>query len=221
MDKSITFSENPAEQAVEFEEQGASWIHMVDLNGAFQGQPEPVNMDAVEAVLRRVNIPVQLGGGIRDMNRIDAWMRAGISRVVLGTAAANNPELVRHTCVEYPGKIAVGIDARDGLVAVEGWARKTTMPVVELALKFEDVGVAAIIYTNVNLDGMMQGPDIGGIEALASRISTPVIASGGISSIEDLRALDSIKACGIDGAIVGRAIYDRKLDIRQALKFMK
>jgi len=219
MEKATVFSNDPGGQAGLFEKEGAQWVHVVDLNGAFEGHP--VNMDAVKSIIGAVKIPVQLGGGIRDLKIIETWLAAGISRVILGTAALNNPELVRDACRVFPKKIAVGIDAKDGAVAVEGWAKKSRMPVSELALKFEDAGVSAIIYTNIDRDGAMAGPDIEGTRSLARKINTPVIASGGVSCNEDLALLKKIEEYGVEGVIVGRAIYDKKVKIRNAIEILK
>ena len=216
MEEATVFSNNPAEQAKEFESQGAQYLHVVDLNGAFDGRP--VNMDAVEAIIEAVNIPIQLGGGIRNMEMIETWLEAGISRVILGTVAVKDPELVIKACKKFPGKIAVGIDARDGMVAVEGWAEVSEIPTLDLALKFEDAGVACIIYTDISRDGLMEGPDFEGTKALAEKISTPIIASGGVSSLDDLKALKKLETCGVMGIISGRAIYDGNIDLKEAFK---
>jgi len=218
MDQATVFSDSPADQAKIFESEGAKWIHVVDLNGAFEGKP--VNMESVKAILEVVNIPIQLGGGIRNMETIDNWIEAGVSKVILGTIALRDPELVKGACKKYPNQIAVGIDARDGLVAVEGWAEKSELTALELALKFEDAGVTDIIFTNVNHDGAMQGPDVEGTKSLAEAISTPVIASGGVSSINDLEALKAVESSGISGVISGRAIYDGAIDLKEAMKLM-
>lgn len=218
MDKATVFSDSPADQAKLFESEGAKWIHVVDLNGAFEGKP--VNIDAVKSIIAAVNIPIQLGGGIRDIETIRSWIDAGVKRVVLGTVALKNPDLVKQACKEFPGQISVGIDAKDGVVAVEGWAEKSELTALELALKFEDAGVATIIFTNVNNDGMMQGPDIDETKSLAENISTPVIASGGVSSIEDLSSLKEIESFGVEGAISGRAIYEGKINIKEAVSLM-
>lgn len=218
MGKTTVFNTDPAAQAKQFEAQGFEWIHMVDLNGAFEGKP--VNRDAVETIIKSVKIPVQLGGGIRDLNMIESWLNAGITRVILGTVALRNPELVKTACKKFPGKIVVGIDGREGFVAVEGWAEKSTIGVEELALKFEDAGVAAIIYTDIERDGMLQGPNIEATCKLAEKLTTPVIASGGVSSIEDLKKIKAIEKSGIAGVISGRAIYDGRIPIAEALKLM-
>ena len=214
MQKATVFSLEPAEQASRFEREGFKWLHIVDLNGAFAGRP--VNEAAVTSILASVKVPVQLGGGIRDMAGIEQWLSAGISRVILGTVALRNPALVKEACHKFPGKIAVGIDAKDGKVAVEGWAEVSDMDAVELAKKFEDSGVAAIIYTDISKDGAMQGPNFGETVALAEAVSIPVIASGGISSVGDIqRYKDTGK---IAGCVLGRAIYEGKIKAAEALK---
>ena len=218
MEQATVFSDSPADQARAFVEQGAEFIHVVDLNGAFEGKP--VNQEAVKAILSAAEVPIQLGGGIRSLEMVSKWLEIGVSRVILGTVALRNPELVKEACQLHPGKIAVGIDAREGMVAVEGWAEKSTMPVLDLALKFEDAGVACIIYTDVGRDGAMEGPDIEGTKALSEAISTPVIASGGVSSLDDIKALkQAIPA--LNGIISGRAIYDGAVNIKDAMEVLK
>ena len=214
MDKSTVFNTDPAEQAEAFVEAGCAWLHLVDLNGAFAGQP--VNGEAVRAILDRCNVPAQLGGGIRDMATIEMWLTRGLARVILGTVAVENPDLVREAAKAFPGQVAVGIDARNGMVATKGWAQETTVKVTDLAKSFEDAGVAAIIYTDINRDGAMQGPNIEATADLARAVNIPVIASGGVSSLDDLIAL---RDCGVNlnGAISGRALYDGALDLRAAL----
>ncbi|APX21489.1 MAG: 1-(5-phosphoribosyl)-5-[(5-phosphoribosylamino)methylideneamino]imidazole-4-carboxamide isomerase [Rhodobacteraceae bacterium] len=218
MDKATVFNDDPAAQALEFVAAGCEWLHLVDLNGAFAG--EPVNAAAVEAILTTTNTPAQLGGGIRDMATIERWLDKGLARVILGTVAVENPALVREAAAAFPGKIAVGIDARDGRVATKGWAEVTDVDAVELAKSYEDAGVAAIIYTDINRDGAMQGPNIEATAALANAVTIPVIASGGVSSLKDLRAL---RDCGatLNGAISGRALYDGAIDLKEALKLLK
>jgi phosphoribosylformimino-5-aminoimidazole carboxamide ribotide isomerase len=217
MDRATVFSDNPAAQALSFQNAGCTWLHLVDLNGAFAG--EPVNGAAVEAILAATNVPAQLGGGIRDMATIEAWLNKGLARVILGTVAVENPDLVREAANEFPGQVAVGIDARNGKVATRGWAEETDVMVTELARQFEDAGVAAIIYTDINRDGAMQGPNVEATAALAHAVSIPVIASGGVSSLADLQAL---KDCGapLDGAISGRALYDGAIDLAAGLKVL-
>ena len=218
MDKATVFNDDPASQAAQFVEAGCEWLHLVDLNGAFAG--EPVNAAAVEAILERVSVPTQLGGGIRHMATIERWLEKGLKLVILGTVAVENPALVREAASAFPGQVAVGIDARNGLVATRGWAEKTDVQVTDLAQSFEDAGVAAIIYTDINRDGAMQGPNIEATAALAYAVSIPVIASGGVSSLDDLLAL---RDCGapLNGAISGRALYDGALDLKEALAALK
>jgi phosphoribosylformimino-5-aminoimidazole carboxamide ribotide isomerase len=225
MDQATVFNTDPADQARQFEMAGAAWLHLVDLDGAFAG--EPVNAPAVEAILKAVKIPVQLGGGIRNLPRIEEWLQKGVSRVILGTIALKNPPLVKAACKLFPGKIAVGIDAKGGKVAVEGWAETADTAVLELARKFEDIGVAALIYTDIDRDGLMQGVNVSATAALAAAISIPVIASGGVSDLADLDALlqarlpSRAKGGGIVGVISGRAIYDGRLDLKVALARLK
>jgi len=218
MDQATVFNEDPAAQARAFVDAGCEWLHLVDLNGAFAG--EPVNAAPVEAILRECNVPAQLGGGIRDMATIERWLSKGLSRVILGTVAVENPDLVREAAREFEGHVAVGIDARNGRVATKGWAEETDVMVTDLAKSFEDAGVAAIIYTDINRDGAMQGPNVEATADLARAVSIPVIASGGVSSLDDLRAL---KDCGaaLNGAISGRALYDGAIDLAEALKVLK
>ncbi len=217
MEKSTVFNDDPASQAMEFVAAGCEWLHLVDLNGAFAG--EPVNASAVEAILARTKVPAQLGGGIRDMATIEQWLAKGLQRVILGTVAVENPDLVRQAAKAFPGQVAVGIDARDGRVATKGWAEETDVMVTDLARSFEDAGVAAIIYTDINRDGAMQGPNVEATAALAQAVSIPVIASGGVSSLDDLIAL---RDCGanLNGAISGRALYDGALDLTEALRVL-
>ncbi|KPA22038.1 1-(5-phosphoribosyl)-5-((5-phosphoribosylamino)methylideneamino) imidazole-4-carboxamide isomerase [Shimia sp. SK013] len=218
MAQETVFNENPAAQALEFVNAGCEWLHLVDLNGAFAG--EPVNAAPVEEILKQTNVPAQLGGGIRDMDTIARWIDRGLARVILGTVAVENPDLVREAAREFPGKVAVGIDARNGQVATKGWAEETDVMVTDLAKSFEDAGVAAIIYTDIMRDGAMKGPNVEATAALANAVSIPVIASGGVSSLDDLHAL---KNCGADlnGAISGRALYDGAIDLAEALAVMK
>ncbi len=215
MDKATVFNEDPAAQARAFVEAGCAWLHLVDLNGAFAG--EPVNAAPVEAILKACDVPAQLGGGIRDMATIETWIEKGLARVILGTVAVENPDLVREAAKAFPGKVAVGIDARNGMVATKGWAEETDVQVTDLARSFEDAGVAAIIYTDINRDGAMQGPNVDATAALAQAVSIPVIASGGVSSLEDLIAL---RDCGValNGAISGRALYDGAIDLKEAIR---
>ncbi|MEP3639812.1 MAG: 1-(5-phosphoribosyl)-5-[(5-phosphoribosylamino)methylideneamino]imidazole-4-carboxamide isomerase [Paracoccaceae bacterium] len=217
MDSATVFNDDPAAQAQAFADAGCEWLHLVDLNGAFAG--EPVNAAPVEAILKSVNVPTQLGGGIRDIATIEAWLEKGLSRVILGTVAVENPDLVRDAARRFPGHVAVGIDARGGRVATKGWAEETNVDATDLAKSFEDAGVAAIIYTDINRDGAMGGPNVDATEAMARAVSIPVIASGGVSSLADLTAL---KATGvISGAISGRALYDGAIDLTEALAALK
>jgi phosphoribosylformimino-5-aminoimidazole carboxamide ribotide isomerase len=214
MDQSTVFNDDPAAQARDFVDAGCEWLHLVDLNGAFAG--EPVNAAPVEAILKACPVPAQLGGGIRDMKTIERWIDRGLARVILGTVAVENPDLVREAAREFPGKVAVGLDARNGFVATKGWATETEIEVTDLAKSFEDAGISAIIYTDILRDGAMKGPNITATEALARAVNIPVIASGGVSSMDDLSAL---KATGvISGAISGRALYDGAIDLGAALK---
>jgi phosphoribosylformimino-5-aminoimidazole carboxamide ribotide isomerase len=213
MERSTVFNDNPAAQALEFVTAGCEWLHLVDLNGAFAG--EPVNAAPVEAILSATNVPAQLGGGIRDMATIERWLSKGLARVILGTVAVENPALVREAAKAFPGQVAVGIDARGGKVATKGWATETDVDATDLAKSFEDAGVAAIIYTDINRDGAMGGPNIESTAALARAVSIPVIASGGVSSLADLTALKSTGV--ISGAISGRALYDGAIDLKEAL----
>ena len=218
MDQATVFSDNPAAQARAFQDAGCEWLHLVDLNGAFAG--EPVNAAPVEAILKECSIPAQLGGGIRDIATIERWLGKGLQRVILGTVALRNPALVKEAAKLFPGHVAVGIDARGGMVAVEGWAETSDTSALDLARQFEDAGVSAIIYTDIDRDGAMQGPNVAATAALANAVSIPVIASGGVSSMDDLRAL---KACGapLNGAISGRALYDGAIDVSEAAKLLK
>ena len=217
MDAATVYGTDPGAQARSFQDAGAQWLHLVDLNGAFAGQP--VNAAAVQAILSVVDIPVQLGGGIRDMATIEGWVDRGIARVILGTVAVEDPDLVRAAARAFPGQVAVGIDARAGRVATRGWAEESDVMAPDLARRFEDAGVAAIIYTDIDRDGAMGGPNVGATEALARAVSIPVIASGGVSSLDDVLAL---KATGvIAGAISGRALYDGALDLGAALAALR
>ncbi|MEM6661192.1 MAG: 1-(5-phosphoribosyl)-5-[(5-phosphoribosylamino)methylideneamino]imidazole-4-carboxamide isomerase [Pseudomonadota bacterium] len=217
MDQATVFNDDPAAQALSFQDAGCRWIHLVDLNGAFEG--EPVNSAAVEAILAAIAVPAQLGGGIRDIATIQMWLAKGLSRIILGTIAVRDPDLVRDAARAFPGRIAVGIDARGGMVAVEGWAETTDITALDLARKFEDAGVAAIIYTDIDRDGAMQGPNVDATADLARAVSIPVIASGGVSSVDDLVAL---RDCGadLDGVISGRALYDGRISVKEAQRVL-
>jgi phosphoribosylformimino-5-aminoimidazole carboxamide ribotide isomerase len=219
MARATVFSRDPAAQARAFAEQGFTYLHLVDLDGAFEGKP--VNAAAVERILTAVKIPVQLGGGIRDRATIDAWLDKGIARVIVGTAAVRDPALVKAAARAYPGRVAVGLDARDGKIAVEGWSQTSTLSALDVARRFEDAGVAAIVYTDVNRDGMLEGLNLDATIALAEQISPPVIASGGLASLADVRALLEPRAKKLEGAIAGRALYDGRLDPAAALSVLR
>jgi phosphoribosylformimino-5-aminoimidazole carboxamide ribotide isomerase len=219
MAQATTFNDDPADQARKFAAAGCRWIHVVDLDGAFAGAP--VNAGAVRAILGAVKVPVQLGGGIRDEAGIAAWLDAGIARVILGTVALRDPELVRRACRKWPGRIVVGIDARGGRVAVEGWAETSDVTATELAKKFAGAGVAAIVYTDIERDGALAGPNVEATAALARESGLPVIASGGVSSLDDLRALKARASDGIVGVISGRALYDGRIDLAAAVKLLE
>ena len=217
MQAATVFGSDPAAQARDFAAAGSEWLHLVDLNGAFAGKP--VNAAAVDAILAAVTIPVQLGGGIRDMATVEHWLARGLARVILGTVAVEQPDLVRQAAAAFPGQVAVGIDARAGRVATRGWATDSGVDATDLARRFEDAGVAAIIYTDINRDGAMQGPNVDATAALARAVAIPVIASGGVSSLDDLSAL---RATGvIAGAISGRALYDGAIDLGAALRLLE
>ena len=215
MDRATVFNDDPGAQARAFQDAGFRYLHIVDLNGAFGGKP--VNGTAVEAILDAITIPAQLGGGIRDLETIDIWLSKGIARVILGTAAVREPDLVRQACKRFPGQVAVGIDARDGKVAVQGWAETSELQADEIARRFEDAGVAAIIYTDIARDGVLEGLNLAATAALAAKTSIPVIASGGLASLEDVAALLRPEYAKLEGAIAGRALYDGRLDPAEAL----
>ena len=215
MDQATVFNEDPAAQAKTFEDQGFEWLHVVDLNGAFEGKP--VNGPAVEAIFAASHLPIQLGGGIRDIDTIANWLDKGIDRVILGTAAVRDPDLVPEAARDFPGCIAVGIDARDGKVAIEGWAETSEMTALDLARRFEDAGVAAIIHTDIARDGLLEGLNLDATVELADAVSVPVIASGGLASIDDIKRLVEPACAKLDGAIAGRALYDGRLDAAEAL----
>lgn len=219
MGKATVFNDDPAAQARAFVAQGFEWLHLVDLNGAVEG--EPVNGAAVDAILKAVSIPVQLGGGIRDLATLEYWLKRGVRRVILGTAALEDPELVRTACREFPGRIVVSIDARDGKVASRGWLQTTEVKAMDLALAMERAGVAAIVFTDIDRDGALAGVNVDATVDLAWALNTPVIASGGIASIADLKALLHEEGAGIEGAISGRALYDGRLDPQEALTLLR
>jgi phosphoribosylformimino-5-aminoimidazole carboxamide ribotide isomerase len=219
MARATVFSRDPAAQACAFAEQGFTYLHLVDLDGAFAGKP--VNAAAVERILAAIKIPVQLGGGIRDRATIEAWLNKGVARVIIGTAAVRDPALVKAAARAHPGRIAIGLDARDGQIAVEGWSKTAALSALDLARRFEDAGVAAIVYTDVNRDGMLGGLNLDATIALAESISVPVIASGGLASLADVRALLEPRAQKLEGAIAGRALYDGRLDPAAALALLR
>jgi phosphoribosylformimino-5-aminoimidazole carboxamide ribotide isomerase len=216
MDDATVYSSDPAAQARAWQDAGFSWLHVVDLNGAFAGRP--VNADAIAAILDAVTIPVQLGGGVRTMAGIETWLASGVRRVILGSAAVNSPELVREACRAFPGRIVIGIDARDGKVATNGWVETSSLDAGEMARSFEDAGAAAIIYTDIRRDGMLSGPNVAQTLALAHAVNVPVIASGGVADLWNLIELKRASAGSmIQGAIIGRALYDGRIDPAQAL----
>lgn len=219
MARATVFHRDPAAQARAFELHGFEYLHIVDLDGAFAGKP--VNAAAVERILESVGVPVQLGGGVRDMATVEAWLAKGVTRVIIGTAAVRNPALVKDAAKRFPGRVAVGLDARDGKVAVQGWAETSELSVLEIARRFEDAGVAAIIYTDIARDGLLKGLNLDATIALADSISIPVIASGGLASIADIQALLAPRARKLAGAIAGRALYDGRLDAAEALKLIR
>jgi phosphoribosylformimino-5-aminoimidazole carboxamide ribotide isomerase len=219
MARATVFNRDPAAQAAQFVQQGFEYLHIVDLDGAFAGRP--INAAAVDGILKAVKIPVQLGGGIRDRATIEGWLNKGITRVIIGTAAVRNPELVKEAARAFPGRVAVGLDARDGKVAVEGWAETSELSALEIAHRFEDAGVAAIVYTDVSRDGMLKGLNLDATVSLADAVSIPVIASGGLASLDDVRALVAPRAKKLAGAIAGRALYDGRLDAAVALSMLR
>jgi phosphoribosylformimino-5-aminoimidazole carboxamide ribotide isomerase len=219
MTQATVFNADPAAQARVFAEQGFEYLHIVDLDGAFAG--EPVNAEAVRRILSAVSIKMQLGGGVRDMKTVRGWLESAVTRVIIGTAAVRDPDFVREAARLYPGRIAVGIDAREGRVAIEGWAKTSNISALDLGRRFEDAGVAAIIYTDVARDGALAGLDIAGTVALAEALTIPVIASGGLASIEDVRRLTEPDCARLAGAIAGRALYDGRLDPREALALLR
>jgi phosphoribosylformimino-5-aminoimidazole carboxamide ribotide isomerase len=219
MAQATVFNDDPSAQARAFESQGFDYLHVVDLDGAFAGKP--VNAEAVERMLARVSIPVQLGGGIRDMKVVRAWLEKGVSRVIIGTAAVTDPAFVKEAARVYPGRVAVGVDARDGRVAVDGWAKTSDLSAQDLGRRFEDAGVAAVVYTDIARDGVLKGLNIEATLALAEAVSIPVIASGGLASIADIARLTEPDCARLAGAIVGRALYDGRLDPAQALALIR
>jgi phosphoribosylformimino-5-aminoimidazole carboxamide ribotide isomerase len=219
MDRATIYSENPATTAKHWESQGAELLHVVDLDGAFAGAPK--NLSAIQAIRNAVNMSIEVGGGIRDMATIDTLVGIGINRIILGTAAVENPAFVREACSNYPGKVVVGIDAKEGMVAIKGWAEVTMVKAIDLANQMQEAGVTAIIYTDIKRDGMLSGPNIAATKALAESLRIPVIASGGVSGIEDILDLLSLRESGVTGVITGKAIYNGSLDLREAILFVK
>ncbi len=219
MSRATVFNLDPAAQARAFAAQGFEYLHIVDLDGAFAGKP--INAQAVESMLKAVAMPVQLGGGIRDIATVEGWLQKGVTRVIIGTAAVRDPGFVKSAAKKFPGRVAVGLDARDGKVAVEGWAETSEVTALEIAQRFEDAGVAAIIFTDIARDGLLKGLNLDATIALADRISIPVIASGGLASIEDVKAMLAPRAGKLAGAIAGRALYDGRLDPAEALALIK
>jgi len=219
MARATVFNLDPAAQAQSFAAQGFEYLHVVDLDGAFAGKP--INAQAVEAMLKVIKMPVQLGGGIRDLATVEAWLSKGITRVIIGTAAVRDPAFVKEAAAKFPGRVAVGLDARDGKVAVEGWAETSTVTALEIAQRFEDAGVAAIIFTDIARDGLLKGLNLDATIALADSITIPVIASGGLASIEDIKAMLSPRAKKLAGAIAGRALYDGRVDPAAALELIR
>jgi phosphoribosylformimino-5-aminoimidazole carboxamide ribotide isomerase len=219
MARTTVFNHDPAEQARSFEQQGFEYLHIVDLDGAFAGKP--MNADAVDRILETVGIPVQLGGGVRDTATVEAWLGKGVTRVIIGTAAVHDPDFVKQAAKGFPGRVAVGLDARDGKVAVAGWAQSSELSALDVARRFEDAGVAAIVYTDIARDGMLDGLNLDATIALADAVSIPVIASGGLASLDDVKALLQPRAKKLAGAIAGRALYDGRLDAAEALKLIR
>ncbi|MEE2694635.1 MAG: 1-(5-phosphoribosyl)-5-[(5-phosphoribosylamino)methylideneamino]imidazole-4-carboxamide isomerase [Pseudomonadota bacterium] len=218
MEAATVFSENPVAQVENFSEQGFTWLHIVDLNGAFEGRA--FHRHLIESMVRATDLKVQLGGGIRSLETIEAWIRVGVARVILGTAALHDPNLVKEACKNFPGKVVVGIDGRNGRVAVNGWAEQSETPILELGRRFEDEGVSAIIYTDIDRDGAMSGINLETTSAFAATLSIPVIASGGVASMADLRALKNLEGRNVEGVIIGRALYQGGIDPRAALALM-
>lgn len=219
MDQATVFNDSPGNQAKAFEDQGFEWLHVVDLNGAFAGESR--NGDAVDAILASTKNPVQLGGGIRNLHQIEAWLEKGLARVILGTVAVRDPDLVREACKKFPGQVAVGIDARGGRVAVEGWAETSDLTILDMAKRFENAGIAAIIYTDIDRDGVLKGINWDSTLELANHMSIPVIASGGLASMDDIWRMTAPDAQILEGAISGRALYDGRIDPAEALKLLR
>jgi phosphoribosylformimino-5-aminoimidazole carboxamide ribotide isomerase len=219
MEQSKIFNNNPASQALEFAQSGFSWLHLVDLNGAFEGKS--VNSDAIKSIRQAIDLPIQLGGGIRDMKMAEYWIELGINRLILGTAAVKNPDFVIEACKAFPNKIAVGVDARGGMVATEGWAEQSNIQAIDLCKKFQDVGVSAIIYTDIDRDGALQGVNVQATAELAQAITIPVIASGGVSGYDDITELRKVQHTGIIGVISGKALYENRLEPQKALALCK
>jgi phosphoribosylformimino-5-aminoimidazole carboxamide ribotide isomerase len=219
MDRATVYSEDPATTAKHWEAQGAELLHVVDLNGAFAGVPK--NLEAIKAIRAAIKIPIEVGGGIRDMATIKSLVSIGIDRIILGTAAIENPAFVQEACTAFPGKIIVGIDAKDGMVAIKGWAEVTAVKAVDLALRMQEYGVIAIIYTDIKRDGMLTGPNIDATKALAKALHIPVIASGGVHTMKDIEDLLTVRYAGVSGVITGKAIYSGSLDLKEAITFVK
>jgi phosphoribosylformimino-5-aminoimidazole carboxamide ribotide isomerase len=219
MDKATVYSDDPAATAKHWEAEGAELLHVVDLDGAFAGKPK--NLDAIKAVRNAVQMSIEVGGGIRDIATINTLVSLGIDRIILGTAAIENPSFVREACGKYPGRIIVGIDAKDGMVAIKGWAEATRVRAVDLAKQMQEFGVIAVIYTDIRRDGMLSGPNLEATKALAESLHIPVIASGGVHTMKDIRGLMTIRSSGVSGVITGKAIYSGSLDLKEAITFVK
>lgn len=219
MNQVTVFNNSPAAQALEFEKQGFRYLHLVDLDGAIAGAS--ANVEAIKSIIAAIKIPIQLGGGIRSLAAIEKWLELGVSRVILGTIAAKNPEIVKEACAKFPNRIMVGIDAKDGFVATEGWVEASTVKTLELAKKFEDCGVAAIIYTDISRDGTLTGFDYEGTKALAQNLKIPVIASGGMSCLDDVKKVAQLEEFGVNGVIIGRALYEKKILLEDLRRFLQ
>ncbi len=219
MDKATVYSEDPATTAKHWESQGAEFLHVVDLNGAFAGVPK--NLEAIRAIRKAIKIPVEVGGGIRDIATIETLVSIGIDRIILGTAAIENPAFVREACEKFPGRIIVGIDAKEGMVAIKGWAEVTKVKAIDLAKQMQDYGVIAIIYTDIKRDGMLSGPNIEATKTLAEALNIPVIASGGVHTMKDIENLLRVRYSGVSGVITGKAIYSGSLNLREAIIFVR